>query len=362
VPPGAYAYIDAHPWLRVLRQIDEMDPWLTDVSRQLESLANDGITVIVLHKTAARARIAHWQRYLPTSPYFEDETLLAYRTRPQAGRDFDLLTELAPGVGPTQTPFLSTSCQQPGEVIELDVSWGTTHPVRQALDVQIDLVGGGGGTVQRARFPVAHDWLTEHWPADTVVWGYYPLRLDPAVAAGEYDLTLALADSGTGEAVGVTMTAGRLTVAKTACPVLLPPGAVEMGAHYDGLLRLLGYQLERLDGRLRLTLYWQAEQRMQTDYKVFVHVFEPSTGIPVAQDDSMSHRGGYPTRFWWPGEVVEDSIPISLDAAAPGLYGLAVGVYDPATMERIPVTDSKGQLMADGRLILLGEQVRISGE
>jgi hypothetical protein len=361
-PPGAYAYIDAHPWLRVLRQIDEMDPWLTDVSRQLTSLADDNVTVLVLHKTAARARIAHWRRYLPTRPYFEDEILLAYRTRLQAGRDFDLLTELAPGVGPTQMPFLSTSCQRAGEVIELDVSWGTTQPVQQALAAQITLVAGGGQTVQSTRFPVAHDWPTEDWPADTVVWGYYPFHLDPTVAAGEYDLTLALVDGGSGEAAGATMTAGRLAVAETSCPTILPPGAVAMDARFGGHLRLHGYQLERLDGMLQLTLYWQAEQRMQTDYKVFVHVFEPSTGIPVAQDDSMPHRGGYPTRFWWPGEVVEDRIPVSLDAAAPGFYGLAVGVYDPVTMERIPVTDNTGQLMADGRLILPDEQVRIRGE
>ena len=135
-----------------------------------------------------------------------------------------------------------------------------------------------------------------------------------------------------------------------------------MDARFNRLLRLHGYQLERLDGMLQLTLYWQAEQRMQADYKVFVHVFEPSTGIPVAQDDSMPHRGGYPTHFWWPGEVVEDRIPVSLEAAVPGLYGLAVGVYDPVTLERIPVTDSTGQLIADSRLILPGEQVRIPGE
>jgi hypothetical protein len=318
--------------------------------------------VIVLHREAARARTAHWQRYLPTRPFFETETLLAYRTRPQAGRDFDLLTELASGVGPTQMPLLSTSCQRAGEVIELDVSWGTTQPVQQALAVQINLVAGGGQTVQSAHFPVVRDWPTEHWPADTVVWGYYPFHLDPTVATGEYDLTLALVDSETDEAAGVAMTAGRLVVAETFCPIVLAPGAVETDARFGGLLRLHGYKLERLDGRLRLTLYWQAEQRMETDYKVFVHVFEPSTGIPVAQDDSMPHRGGYPTRFWWPGEIIEDHILIRLDVAAPGLYGLAVGVYDPATMERIPVTGRTGQLVADGRLILAGEQVRIPGE
>ena len=50
LPNGTYAYLDEHPWLRVLRQSDEMPPQLTDVSRQLTSLAADGIGYLVLHK------------------------------------------------------------------------------------------------------------------------------------------------------------------------------------------------------------------------------------------------------------------------------------------------------------------------
>ena len=98
---------------------------------------------------------------------------------------------------------------------------------------------------------------------------------------------------------------------------------------------------------------------MQTDYKIFVHVFDPVTKIPVAQDDAMPRRWAYPTTFWGPGEVVDDLIPLSLKDVPAGVYGVAVGVYDPATMERLPVMDGGGQLRPDGRLVLPDERIEV---
>jgi hypothetical protein len=101
---------------------------------------------------------------------------------------------------------------------------------------------------------------------------------------------------------------------------------------------------------------------METDYKIFVHVFDPATRVPVAQDDAMPRRWAYPTTFWGSGEVVDDLIPISLRGVPAGTYGVAVGVYDPATMERLPVTGGAGQLQPDGRLVLPGETVEMNNE
>jgi hypothetical protein len=58
-----------------------------------------------------------------------------------------------------------------------------------------------------------------------------------------------------------------------------------------------------------------------------------------------------------PGEIVVDryDIPIAADAA-PGQAAIEVGMYDPATMQRLPVQDPTGAL---GDRILLAE-VQIS--
>ena len=76
----------------------------------------------------------------------------------------------------------------------------------------------------------------------------------------------------------------------------------------------------------------------------------------------MPRRQTYPTTLWWSGEIVDDVIPISLEETPAGTYGVAVGVYDPVTMERLPVTDESGQLLPDGRLVLPGETINVAGD
>jgi hypothetical protein len=192
-----------------------------------------------------------------------------------------------------------------------------------------------------------------------VAWGYYALRVPPSLPAGTYTITLALVDAATGALQGQPAVAGRVMVSPSPCAFDTPPGTVGTNALFGDDLRLLGYQLRHPGSKLKLTLHWRSERRMETDYKIFVHVFDPATGVPVAQDDAMPHRGAYPTKFWGPGEAVEDVIPISLRGVLAGGYGIAVGVYDPATMERLPVIDGAGRPQPDGRLVLPGETIQV---
>jgi hypothetical protein len=107
-------------------------------------------------------------------------------------------------------------------------------------------------------------------------------------------------------------------------------------------------------------LSWRAERSMDVDYKVFVHVADPATAIPVAQDDAMPVQWRYPTTRWAPGEIVVDTISISLQDAPTGTYELALGVYNPASGERLPIVDGDGAPQVDGRLVLRGEEIRIA--
>jgi hypothetical protein len=363
---GTYAYLDSHPWLRVLRQYSEMDPGLADVSRQLASLAADGVGYIILHKNQVGAdRLAHWRRYLLIDPRFEDEEIVAYATSPLAGRDFALAEELAPGIGVIRV-ITSTDCLNPGRVLEVDVGWGTTAALERDLGVELGLVSSKNGISQAKVFPVSPTWPTGEWPVNAVAWGYYTLRVRPSLPSGTYTVTLALVDPATGAIQGQPSVVGQVIVSSSPCTFDVPPATVGFDAGTVGVnglfgddLRLLGYQLDHNGDRLSLALDWRSERRMETDYKIFVHVFDPATGVPVAQDDAMPHRWAYPTTFWGPGEVVEDVIPISLKGVPAGAYGIAVGVYDPATMERLPVVDGAGRPRADDRLVLPGETILV---
>jgi hypothetical protein len=355
LPRGTYAYLDGHAWLWGLRQSGEMSPGLTDVGRQLASLAEDDVRYVILHKALVDAdRLARWQCYLLIAPRFEDEQVAVYATAPLAGRDFTPADELVPGLGPIRV-ITSTDCLSPGRVLEVDVGWGTTAAPRRDFDVRLALVAEGGTARQEEIFPLSPAWPTREWPVNAVAWGYYTLRARPSLPAGNYTVALALVDPATGTVQGQPAIVGRVAVSQSPCVFAIPSeaaGTVHTNVLFGDDLRLLGYRLYREGDRLTLTLHWRAERRMETAYKVFVHVFDPATQVPVAQDDAMPRRWAYPTTFWSPGEVVTDAIPLSLAGVPPGAYGVAVGAYDPETMERLSVVDGTGERRPDGRLVL----------
>ena len=142
-------------------------------------------------------------------------------------------------------------------------------------------------------------------------------------------------------------------------PLFIPPDVIRVNALFGNKLHLLGYQLHRDENQLTLTLHWHSEHLMKTDYRVFVHVFDPTTGLRVAQDDSMPLRWTYPTTYWPLGKVVPDAIPLSLEGALAGGYRIAVGVYDLATMKRLLVVDRVGQPQSDAQMLLPGEMIEV---
>jgi hypothetical protein len=337
-----------------------MSPKVTDVSRQLASLAQENVKILMLQKTQDGAdRIAHWKRYLLIQPTYEDDVLVAYRTEPKAGEDFTLMEELVPALGPIRV-ITSTGCVNPGGVLEVDVGWGASAPPGRDLHAELALTSDDGAVARRETYLVSPDWPTSEWPADAAAWGYYALTVDSTAPRGTYSLTLGLADPSTGQTLGSALGLGTITVRDQPCRFPTPSDAIETNAVYGNRLRLLGYQLRRDGHELHVTLYWRSEQRMVTDYKIFVHVLDLQTKRPVAQDDAPPRRGTYRTPFWPPAETVRDSFSISLRDVPPGTYGVAVGVYDPTTMERLPLVANDGP-HPDGRLELPGETIVIEG-
>ena len=89
---------------------------------------------------------------------------------------------------------------------------------------------------------------------------------------------------------------------------------------------------------LRVDLRWQALKRMDSSYKVFLHLIDPATGEVAGQIDTMPRDWGYPTTWWEKDEMVSDSLQLSLVDIPQGHYELFVGLYDAATGERLPIT------------------------
>ena len=117
-------------------------------------------------------------------------------------------------------------------------------------------------------------------------------------------------------------------------------------------IQLLGYDFEVTPHALIVAFYWQATEPVDKSYNVFVHVFDSQGGLQ-GQVDSPPASGRYPTFLWQPGQVVVDNHVVNLPSDAPtGTYRVAVGMYDEATQERLPVLDGEGQAVPEGRIML----------
>lgn len=136
----------------------------------------------------------------------------------------------------------------------------------------------------------------------------------------------------------------------------------EANARLGEQVRLAGYRLaERRvvpGDPLLLTLYWQARGPMEGDYTVFVHLSGPDGGL-VAQQDNPPARGLRPTSGWEEGELLEDPYELVLPPDAPfGEYTLSVGMYDRATMERLPAFGTDGGGLAEDQVVLATVEIR----
>lgn len=115
-------------------------------------------------------------------------------------------------------------------------------------------------------------------------------------------------------------------------------------------LTLLGHHFNRRvvqpGETIYLTLFWQAQQPIQTRYTMFTHLLD-AEGQKWGQKDSAPWNGYRPTTSWKPGEPTADTLAIRVSPEAPpGEYHVAVGMYDTDTKKRLSVLDNRGQPMS----------------
>ena len=343
-PQNAFAYLEGQPWLYEMSLFSDIPPKRKNIGRQLARLAADGIRYIVIHKELVAAdQVGYWKEYFVMTPYFEDEAIVVYETTPRLGENFELAAELAPGLGIIRAGSAAT-CYHPGDPLEIDVAWGTGQAVERDVDVIFVLVGAA----EEPQVSIAQRLPAASWEANTIRWDYVVMPLPDTLAEGNYHVEMVRMHPENGAALSGTNHVLAVDVRTEPCEVKLD-GVTAVHAKFGNEMRLLGYGLQQDPDELTLTLHWQTLQRMDVDYKVFVHVYDPETGIPTAQDDAMPRRWRYPTSYWKPGEIIDDAIPIAIGDLPAGSYGVAVGVYDPGTGERLVVWDSKGVVVEDGR-------------
>lgn len=174
----------------------------------------------------------------------------------------------------------------------------------------------------------------------------YLLRLAELEAArghrqqAQAGLDEALAINPGGDQAGRRIEATRQALA---LPPLLNDVAHDLKVRLGDQIELTGYGLDRPQAApgdtVALTLSWQAVSPVPANYTVFVHLRDAANET-VLQQDFQPFDGAGPTGSWPVGQRIAETRHLVLPADLPaGRYQFLVGMYDPASMERLPVAD-----------------------
>lgn len=251
----------------------------------------------------------------------------------------------------------------PGEVLTVRACWTALAPMERDYTVVVQLVGRAETRIgERHTYPGLGRFPTSLWPVGQAFCDDYRIRVAPWAPGPElYDGLIGLYDQDPsarlpvvgedGRAMGMPI-AFRVRVAPKR-PLAVTP-AHPLDYHLGEAIRLVGYDLAdglEAGGTLTVTLYWHADKAPGGDYRVFVHLLD-GRGEMVAQHDGPPRWGRYPTLAWRAGDVVPDEHALALPASwVGGPFSLAVGMYRPDTLERLPVTGPEGPL-PEGRILL----------
>ncbi len=253
---------------------------------------------------------------------------------------------------------------RPGSITPVDLIWRVEQPPAGNVDFRLDLRTWDGQTIASASGRIGGQaFPASEWQAGDLIRTSVYLAVPLEQSGGRYSLVLSLADA-TGRRVASVpgmwpfssdeFDVGALTVEEYPLDTSVPDVAYRLDANFADMIWLRGYDVTAdpstplragpiAPGQtVTVSLVWQAAQRPDRNYTVFLHLVDDE-GRLVAQGDSDPVGGLRLTRSWRPGEVIRDDHPIALpDDLPPGNYAMTVGWYDRESPLRLPVETSSG--------------------
>ncbi|MBE0690670.1 MAG: hypothetical protein IH587_11175 [Anaerolineae bacterium] len=217
---------------------------------------------------------------------------------------------------------------RPGESVTLAFYWQAvpTSEPRPSVTVHPVLRGAGRDYYLDDNGVLDTIYAPPRWTDGDILADYLRWEIERDQPAGDYQLYAVIENH--------EVLIGTLRIEGVARLYDMPPFDVEVGAEFEGVIRLAGYSVDTTDG-LKLRLVWQAVAVMEQDYSVFVHLLDDRKNI-VAQQDAMPVNNTYPTSLWQAGEFIVDEYQFP-ELDADGL-SIELGWYLQSTGERLDVT------------------------
>ncbi len=201
---------------------------------------------------------------------------------------------------------------------------------------------------------------SDDWQANQVIVEDFPLTLPDDLQAGAYLLNLSLLGPASENLWPISLDNDYNQLDRVPIGQIIVPwegdlqniqpleATIGPGIRLEGFTTSTAESGEALD----VTLLWQAEQPIDKDYVVFVHVLN-SDGKLVASHDGLPGNGRFPTSAWLPGITIPDTHSIALPPDLPaGDYLLKAGLYAPDTGQRLAATTAGGTILEDSAILL----------
>lgn len=235
---------------------------------------------------------------------------------------------------------IASSRVDPGQPLRLSLYWQATRPITLQYELTLEGFDEQGQSLGRdgSAGAVGLQYLQPAWQMGRVLKQEYALDLRADrravidVYAGWHEFRPPARLVTAGER-GVSVPVARVKVRGPQPPEVQP--AHPFSSTFGGIVALEGYDVVSDS----LVLYWRSLGQPDRDTKVFVHTVNAQGGLVVQSDAPTA----YPTLYWDRGEQIVDPRAIAEQPVA--VY--RVGLYDPATGQRLAAYDQDGQRWPD---------------
>ena len=239
----------------------------------------------------------------------------------------------------------------PGGTLPLTLYWQAAGTPEADYSASLQLRLADGAIVAEQTLPLAGGTVpTSRWASGTTVRDWQDLALQADVPNGSYHLWLALT---AGEQRSQALDLGEVTVEGRPHGFSLPPLATTFGVSFGHNVQLAGVENAPAPSvqpgdTLEVPLVWQVLAPSDRTLVRFVHLLGVD-GKPLAQHDSAPCEGECPSASWLAGEVLTDTVSLTIPEGVPaGSYSLVTGWYDGETLQRLEARDAEGIVLPEG--------------
>lgn len=254
--------------------------------------------------------------------------------------------------------ILADDSVKPGHALPIALLWHSENTQPNTLRYRLQLLNSDGDVWREQEDNPLPDWLP-NWPSNSTIRENNGIYFRPDTPPGIYRLRWQLLDDGEMIDKQPVLSLSKMpfsslfspetTITVEAWPMITDPPTVskETAVSFGENITLVGYDLVESDGALQLNLYWNALAQSTANSTLFVHLRDNDGNI-IAQIDRLPGDGLRPTNGWRTGEYISDSYHFPLPD---NTYEISIGLYDPDSFVRLPVTENGNRLTDDQFII-----------